>query len=116
MSYEITNSVRSASIIRVTGTTPANIALSALATSNNETVTSASIKRILFSTGGTITIRRDVETVLTLYGNGDWRPSESGHVIANNSTSNIEVTITTGGTVLLEVTKQATYAEPLIGM
>jgi hypothetical protein len=116
MSYEITNSVRSASIIRVTGTTPANIALSDLATSNNELVTSASIKRVLYSTGGTITIQRGTETVLSLYGNGDWRPSDSGHVIANNSTSNIVVTITTGGTALLEVTKQASYTEPLIGM
>jgi hypothetical protein len=116
MAFEITNSLRSASIIRVTGASSANIQLANLSTSANETVTSASIKRVMWSTGGTVSIERGGETILTLYGSGDLRPSESGHVIANNSTSYMNVSITTGGTAIIEVTKEATYATPLTGI
>ena len=116
MAYEITNSLRSASIIRVTGAGSANIQLANLATSVNETVNSASIKRVMWSTGGTVTVERGGETILTLYNSGDLRPSESGHIIANNSTSYINVSIATGGTAILEVTKDTTYATPLTGM
>lgn len=116
MPFEITNTLRSSSIIRVTGTGFANVQLANLATSANETVTSASIKRVMWSTGGTVTVERGGETILTLYGSGDLRPSDSGHVIANNSTSNMNVSISTGGTAIIEVTKEATYATPLTGI
>jgi len=116
MAYEITNSLRSASIIRVTGAGSANIALANLASSGNETVVSASIKRVMWSTGGTVSVERGGETILTLYGSGDLRPSESGHIIANNSTSYINVSIATGGTAIVEFTKEATYATPLTGI
>jgi hypothetical protein len=36
--------------------------------------------------------------------------------IANNSTQPIVVTINTGGFVLIELTKDATYTTPLTGM
>jgi hypothetical protein len=116
MSYEVTNTLRSTSIIRVVGTAPANIALSEFATSENEVVTSASIKRVVWSTGGNVTVQRGATNVLSLYGSGDMRLAESGHVIANNSTQNIVVTITTGGTAIIEVSKVATYTQPLDGM
>jgi hypothetical protein len=116
MAYEITNSLRSSSIIRVTGTGFANVQLANLSTSANETVVSASIKRVMWSTGGTVTVERGGETILTLYGSGDLRPSDSGHIIANNSTSNMNVSITTGGTAIIEVTKEATYTTPLTGI
>jgi hypothetical protein len=116
MAYEIINSLRSTSIIRVTGAGFANVQLANLSTSANETVTSASIKRVMWSTGGTVSVERGGQTVLSLYGNGDLKPSESGYVIANNSTSNMNVSIATGGTAILEVTKEATYTTPLTGI
>jgi hypothetical protein len=116
MAYEITNSLRSASIIRVTGAGFANVQLANLSASANETVVSASIKRVMWSTGGTVTVERGGQTILTLYGSGDLKPSESGHIIANNSTSNMNVSIGTGGTVILEVSKETTYATPLTGI
>ena len=116
MAYEIINSLRSTSIIRVTGAGFANVQLANFSTSANETVTSASIKRVMWSTGGTVSVERGGQTVLSLYGNGDLKPSESGYVIANNSTSNMNVSIATGGTAILEVTKEATYTTPLTGI
>ena len=116
MAYEIINSLRSSSIIRVTGAGFANVQLANLSTSANETIISASIKRVMWSTGGTVSVERGGETLLTLYGNGDLKPSESGYVIANNSTSNMNVSIATGGTAILEVTKEATYTTPLTGI
>ena len=116
MAYEIINSLRSSSIIRVTGAGFANVQLANLSTSANETIISASIKRVMWSTGGTVSVERGGETLLTLYGNGDLKPSESGYVIANNSTSNMNVSIATGGTAIIEVTKEATYATPLTGI
>jgi len=116
MPYEVTNTLRSTSIIRVEGTTPANVALTELSTSSNEVIVGASIRRILWSTGGTVTVARGATTVLTLYDSGDMRFSDSGHVVANNSGSNIVVTITTGGSAILELSKEATYAQPLVGM
>lgn len=116
MPFEITNSLRSASIIRVVDTGTANITLSQLAKNANETVTSATIKRVMWSTNGSISITRDGVPVLSLHGSGDLRPSDSGHVIANSSTANIAVTITTGGTAILEVTKDTTYTTALEGL
>ena len=116
MAYEITNTLRSTSIIRVTGAGFANVQLANLSTSANEVVTSATIKRVMWSTGGTVSVERGGETILTLYGSGDLRPSESGHVIANNSTSNMNVSIATGGTAIIEVSKEATYTTPLTGI
>ena len=115
MAYEITNALRSASIIRVVDGV-ATIPVANLALNANEVVTSASIKRVMWSTNGTITIVRNSEPILTLHGSGDMRLSDSGHSIANNATSDLVITVSTSGSVVLEVTKQATYTTPLEGM
>lgn len=115
MAYEITNSLRSPTIIRVVDGT-ATISLANLAFNANETVTSASIKRAMWSTNGTITIVRNAQPILTLHSSGDMRFSDSGHSIANNKTSNIVVTVTSSGTVVLEVTKETEYSTPLVGI
>lgn len=109
MAYEITNSVRGPSIIRVVdpGTVTVNIAN--LAVNSNETVTGASIKRVLWSTNGAITIVRNAVPVLQLHNAGDMVLSEVGYSIANTTTGTIGITIATGGTAILEVTKTATY-------
>lgn len=115
MAYEITNALRSASIIRVVDGT-ATIPVANLAVYANEVVTAASIKRVMWSTNGTITIVRNTQPILTLHGSGDMRLSDSGHSIANNATSDLVITVSTSGSVVLEVTKQATYTTPLEGM
>lgn len=116
MAFEITNSLRSTSIIRVVGDSSANVTLAELAKNANETITSASIKRVMWSTNGSITISRDGSPILELHNAGDMAVSEMGHSIANSSTANIAVTIVTGGSALLEVTKEATYATALEGI
>ena len=116
MAFEITNSLRSASIIRVVDAGTANVTLANLAKDANETVTSATIKRVMWSTNGSISITRDGVPILALHGQGDLKPSESGHVIANNSTANIAVTIVTGGSAIIEVSKETTYTTPLTGI
>lgn len=116
MPFEITNSIRSGSIIRVVDAGSANVRLSQLASNANETVNAAHIKRVMWSTNGSISITRDGVPILALHGSGDLRPSDSGHVFANNSTANIAVTIVTGGTAILEVSKETTYTTPLVGI
>ena len=116
MAFEITNSLRSTSIIRVVDVGTANVTLAQLAKDANETVTSATIKRVMWSTNGSISITRDGVPILALHGSGDLRPSESGHVIANNSTANIAVTIVTGGSAIVELSKETTYTTPLTGI
>lgn len=115
MAYEITNALRSSSIIRVVDGA-ATIPVANLAVNANEVVSAASIKRVMWSTNGTITIVRNTQPILTLHGSGDMRLSDSGHSIANNATSDLVITVTSSGSVVLEVTKQATYTTPIEGM
>jgi hypothetical protein len=116
MAYEITNSPRSTSIIRVIdpGTVTVNIAN--LSVNSNETITGASIKRVLWSTNGSISIARNSTPALTLHGSGNMRFDDYGHTIANTPTGTIVITIATGGTAILEISKTAEYATPLVGM
>jgi len=116
MAYEVTNSLRSSSIIRVVGVGTETISLANLSTGANETVTSANIRRLNWSTNGSIQITRNSVPILTMYDNGELRADDFGHSIANNNTSSIVITIASGGYVLLEVSKQAEYATPLVGI
>jgi hypothetical protein len=116
MAHEITNTLRSSSIIRVVGAGTTTISLANLAVSNNETVSSASIKRVNWTTNGNIQIERNSVPILSLHGTGEFRADDFGHSIANNNTSSIVITVATGGSIVLEVSKQATYAVPLEGV
>lgn len=116
MPFEITNSLRSSSIIRIEGTGTTTVALANLAVNANESVSAASIKRIAWSTNGSVQIVRNAVPILSLHGSGEMRLDDYGHSIANNSTQAIAVTINTGGSCILEVSKEATYATPLTGM
>jgi len=115
MPFELINSIRSPSIIRIEGTGTTTVAFSNLSASANETVTSASIKRINWSTNGNIQIVRSSVPIVSLHNTGEMRLDEYGYSIANNNTSSIVITINTGGTVVLEVSKEATYATALTG-
>lgn len=117
MAQEITNSLRSSSIIRVTGAGSATVSLANLSSNVAiETVNAASIKRVMWSTNGSITIARNGETVLELFQSGDMTFTELGHTIAKNSNTSVVVTVVSGGTVLVEMTKNSTYNPPLTGM
>jgi hypothetical protein len=110
MPYEIINSIKNVSIIRVVDTGTATITLNNLrANATIETVTSANIKRLVWSTNGSIQITRGGVPMLSLHNSGEMRLSDFGYSIANNNTQNIVVTINTGGSIVLEVTKSATY-------
>ena len=109
MAYELTNRKRSSSILRVTGAGTTTLDLADLSVDGTETVTSASIKKVLWTTTGNITINRGGVTVLNLYNTGEMHLDELGHSIANNSTGNVSVVVTTNGTAVIEIAKLATY-------
>lgn len=121
MPYEITNSKRSKSMVRIVGgITTANtlITLSSLAKDATENVTEAAIAQASGVTDGVWRIYRGDNTsgVLILE-----LPSFSHYVfyefdisIANNSSSNIYVQNSgTVGTLILQLSKTATYSTDL---
>jgi hypothetical protein len=116
MPIEITNSLRGPSVIRVEGVGTYYANLISLAVDSNEVVSAANIKRINWSTNGNIQIVRNGNNVATLHSAGEIRCDEWGYSIANNQSSNVVITVVSGGTVFLEVSKQATYTTPLTGM
>jgi hypothetical protein len=115
MPFEIINTLRSPSIIRIEGTGTTTVALANLSVNANETVSAASIKKLNWSTNGNIQIVRNSVPIASLHGTGEMRLDEYGYSIANNSTSSIVITVNTGGTVVLEVSKETTYTTALTG-
>jgi hypothetical protein len=88
-----------------------------LAASNNETVTSASIKGVMWTSNTAINVIRNGEVVLCLQGSGEMRLDDFAYSIKSNNTSNIEITSAGArGTIILEVSKEATYSPILEGM
>ena len=116
MAFEITNTLRSASIIRVVDPGTANVFLANLAFDGNETVSSVNIRRLTWSTNGNIQITRNAVPILMLHNSGTMMLDELNHSLANNNTSTIVITINTGGSIVMEVTKTASYANSLIGL
>jgi len=123
MPYEIVNNKRSKSVIRVVGNTATPINLSTLAAGSDETVTNASITHVTAQSDGAWKVYRgnsasDVLVLdLTGAGNVDWPLAQYDITIANNSSSNIFVTNSgTGGTLILTVSKTATYNPALTGL
>ena len=116
MPIEISNTLRSDSIVRVEGTGTYYANLISLATNSNEVVSAADIKRINWSTNGNITIVRNGNVIGTFHNAGEIRFDEWAYSIANNNTSNVVITVTTGGTLFLELNKTAAYTTPLTGM
>jgi len=116
MAIEIINSLRSSSIIRVEGVGTYYANLVDMAVNTNEVISAANIKRINWSTNGNIQIVRNSNNIATLHNAGEIRCDEWGYSIANNNSSNVVITVVTGGTLLIEVSKTATYTTPLTGM
>lgn len=110
MPYEITNSLKTSSVLLATGVGTYTITLAQLtANASLENVTSASIRRVNWTTNGSINITRNAVPLLDLYNTGEINFPEFGYSLANNATSSIVVTIVTGGSVVLELTKVSTY-------
>jgi len=119
MPVEITNSLRSRSIIRVTGTGATTISLANLQVNGNETVSNASIAHIMSSTDatGAWTIKRGGSSgtiIAVLYGSNDLPLSQYDIALANSSGSDIYVSNSgADGTLILTLTKTATYTTAL---
>lgn len=115
MSYEIQNNLRGRSTLRVVGADTISLNMNAFSTNTStETVTSVKLARVMWSTNDSITIARDTTTVLELYTSGEMNLQAAGMLISNTSTGNVSVTISTGGTCILECIKEATY-NPALG-
>ena len=116
MPFELINSIRSPSIIRIEGTGTTTVALANLSVNANETVTAANIKRINWSTNGNIQIVRNSVPIASLHGTGEMRLDDYGHSVANTASGNLAVQIFTGGCIVMEVSKTATYnVDPYTG-
>lgn len=109
MAFDITNTNRSSSIIRVVDAGTTNVFLANLSSGANETITAANIRKVAWSTNGSITIVRNSVPILALHNAGVIQFDELNHTIANNSNQTMVITITTGGSLVMEVTKEATY-------
>ena len=122
MSHEIINTLRGASVIRCVDAGLYTIELTGLRkNTTTENVTSASIKKLVWSSNGYITVARGLNSVntnmLQLSGSGEMNLDELGYSIANVSTGNVIVTIATGGTIVMELSKTATYnVDPVTGV
>lgn len=107
---EITNTLRGPTIVRVADPGTATITLNDLrARPNTETVTSFDIKRVTWSTNGNIQIVRNGAPILQLHHAGEMRFDDFGYAIANNSACTMTIVVNTGGSLVMELSKQATY-------
>ena len=66
-----------------------------------------------WSTNGSIQISRCLASVntalISLHGQGTIELSDLGHSVANTSAGNVAITIATGGTIFLELSKVSTF-------
>lgn len=114
MAYDIVNSKRSKSTVRITGNTDTTITLSSLQTID-ETISSATINHVITSGDGWFRVYRgDSDSgvlVLELYGSQDLPLTQYDISVANTATANIFVTNSgAGGTFIMNLSKVGTYA------
>lgn len=114
MAYQITNSVRSGSIIRVVNDT-VTVNIANLSASASETISEAHIRGVTWSSNSSITVTRNSEVILNLYYNGTMNFDDYAHLITANATSDIVIACPTG-TIVMDVAKVATYSPVLEGM
>jgi len=122
IAFETTNRVRGPSTIRFSGVGTANINVqNTFATQgvDKEKVTGFAIQKCAWSTNGSVMIRSSGQDVLELHSTGQIDFAEDFSPIANTGSAVVgsqffQVTIATGGTVMLQVSKEATYNPSLI--
>ena len=117
MPIEYNNTLRGTSIIRVEGIGTYTVNLTDLrANTTTETVTAFDIKRLNWSTNGTIQISRSGANIASLHNSSEMRLDDYGYAITTNRAANANVVITTGGTLFMEISKEATYnVDPYTG-
>lgn len=115
MAYEIQNTLRGKSVIRVVGADTISLNMNAFSmNTSTETVTSVKLAHVMWSTNNNIIVARNSNTVLSLYNSGDMNLLAAGMLVSNTSTGNVDITITGDGTCIIECTKEATY-NPKLG-
>jgi hypothetical protein len=117
MAIEYNNTLRGTSVIRIVDPGTYYINLTDLrANTTTETVSAFDIKRVYWSTNGNILVTRNGNTIMSLHNSSEFRFDDLGYSIANNNTSNVTITINTGGTLVMETSKVATYnVDPYTG-
>lgn len=115
MSYEIINSLRSKTTVRIVGNTATLITLSSLSKDDRETVTGADVAQASGVTDGVWRIYRGDDTsgvlLLELPSFSHYQFYEFDSTLANSATSNVYVTNSgTAGTIILQLAKTATYS------
>jgi hypothetical protein len=123
MPLEIINAVRAKSTIRlVGGAANTHINLSDLSAQTGETVSAAAIAQVSTSTNGIFRVYRGNSVtgnlILELASTAaNFVFYEYDITLANNSTSNVFIEHTgTAGTLIMQLTKTATYSPALTGM
>lgn len=121
MAFEITNSLRAKSFIRIVGNTNTLITLTNLAKDSSETVANAAIAQASGVTDGIWRIYRGNDAtgtlVLELPTFSHYQFYEFDCAVANNSGANVFVTNSgTCGTLILQLSKTATYDPPLTSL
>jgi hypothetical protein len=110
MPIAINNTIRNTSVIRVVDPGTYYVNVSDLSANTIETVSSFDIKRVFWSTNGSISLVRNGNLIFSVHNTGEFRLDDIGYVFANNNTSNAVITIVTGGTLIMELSKEATYS------
>jgi len=105
MPFQITNKSYGDTTIRYEGVGTYTIPLANLGIDVIETISYANIKRVTWSTSGSITVARGAVTALSLHQSGEMKFDEYGYAIANNNTGNIAVTIAGGGSLTMQLSK-----------
>ena len=122
LTKNITNALRSKSIIHLTGSGTTTVYLANLAINANETISNVSIATVMTSSNtGTWTVKRGAGTdgsggytVFELAGENYLPLTQSDISISTNSSSNLVFTNSgTEGTLIMTVTKVASYTTPL---
>lgn len=110
MAYEIINTTRGSSIVRVVDVSTANLTLNQFrADPTTERVSGLAIRKLNWSTNGTIEVTRDGAQLFKLSGSGEMRLDDYGGSVANTASGNLSIQIITGGCIVMEVSKTATY-------
>ena len=118
MAFQVYNTLRGSSIITGADSGTATITLNDLrANATIETVSSADIRRISWSTNGSITISRNGFPILALHSAGEMRFDDFAFALQSNNASSMVITINTGGSFVMEVSKQTSYnVDPYTGV
>lgn len=121
MPFEITNSLRTKSAIRVVGNTATRINLSQLVATSDETVQSAAVAQVSSVSDGIWRIYRGNDAtgvlIFELPNFAHYQLSEFDMSVANSATSNVFITNSgTAGTLILQLAKNSTFDPPQTGL